>query len=413
MLQLLSNLPENENELLQFSLDEIVRLGAKRLLIHALNQEVDEYVNKHHHIVDDNGHRLIVKNGRGQKRKIITGAGNIEIQAPRVDDKRDSKKFTSKILPPYLRKSANIDSIIPVLYLKGLSGNAFQEALECLLGKESKGLSSSSISSLKKSWGREFDEWRSRSITDQYAYLWADGVNVKVRLGDEKKVCLLVVVGVNQQGEKHLFRKSEIGWKEVLTDLVKRGLRKPLLMIGDGGLGLWSALRQLEEFKETKEQRCWVHKIANVLDKLPKKLQEKGKDLLHDMMKSETKSDANDNLRKFKNIYESKYPKAYEALDKDWGKLMTFFDFPAENWISIRTTNPIESAFATIKLRTRSMKGAGSSKAAAVMAFKLLLEAEKKWRQIRGWRKIENLLQGALYEDGKMVDKVDAHQEVA
>lgn len=207
--------------------------------------------------------------------------------------------------------------------------------------------------------------------------------------------------------------ESEIGWKEVFSNLIARGLKRPLLLIGDGGLGLWSAIRQLEEFKETKEQRCWVHKIANVLDKLPKKIQPKAKELLHDMMRSETKSDAASVLKQFKDIYEPKYPKAYKTLDKDWDKLTSFFDFPASHWVSIRTSNPIESAFATVKLRTKSMKGAGSLKAAEVMAFKLLIEAEKKWRQIRGHKEIPNLIQGALYKDGKIIDKVGDQQGVA
>ena len=265
----------------------------------------------------------------------------------------------------------------------------------------------------------DLEEWKKRPITDEYVYLWADGVNVSVRLGGDKKVCLLVVVGVNQNGEKHLlsvssgYRESEIGWKEVFSNLLQRGMKSPLLLIGDGGLGLWSAIRTIEEFKNVKEQRCWIHKIANVLNTLPKKLQPKAKDLLHEMMKSASKSDANTQLQIFKNTYEAKYPKAYEKLDKDWKKLMAFFDFPAKHWISIRTSNPIESAFATVKLRTKVTKGAGSSKAAEVMAFKLLREAEKKWRKIRGWQEVENLIQGALYIDGEIMDKSRNQQRVA
>ena len=368
---------------------------------------------------DENGHQVVVRNGKGKRRKITTGAGTFDIQAPRINDKRPGVKFSSAILPPYLRKSPNVETILPILYLKGLSGNSFYEALEALLGKDAGGLSSSSISTLKKAWEKELEEWKNRPITDEYVYLWADGVNVSVRLGGDKKVCLLVVVGVNQNGEKHLlsvssgYRESEIGWKEVFSNLLQRGMKSPLLLIGDGGLGLWSAIRTIEEFKNVKEQRCWIHKIANVLNTLPKKLQPKAKDLLHEMMKSASKSDANTQLQIFKNTYEAKYPKAYEKLDKDWKKLMAFFDFPAKHWISIRTSNPIESAFATVKLRTKVTKGAGSSKAAEVMAFKLLREAEKKWRKIRGWQEVENLIQGALYIDGEIMDKSRNQQRVA
>lgn len=419
MLKLVSNLSKNANELLSFSLDKIVQAGARKLLIHALDLEVEEYLQSAGSWRDENNHRMVVRNGKGKERKITTGAGTFSVRAPRVNDKRPGIKFSSKILPPYLRKSPNVESIIPILYLKGLSGNAFQEALECLLGEDAGGLSSSSISALKKSWEKDLDEWNKRPITDDYVYLWADGVNVSVRLGEDKKVCLLVVVGVNQNGEKHLlavssgYRESEVGWKEVFSNLISRGMKAPLLIVGDGGLGLWSAIRTMKEFKKVKEQRCWVHKMVNVLDALPKKLQPKARELLREMMIAETKSDAEVQLKIFKDTYEAKYPKAYEKLDKDWGKLTSFFNFPARHWVSIRTSNPIESAFATVKLRTKVTKGAGSSKAAEVMAFKLLIEAEKKWRRIRGWQEIKDLISGALYIDGKMVDKLRHQQRVA
>ena len=419
MLKLLSKLPKNENDLLSFSLDELAKIGAKKLLIQALELEVQQYLDLSKDWKDEDGHQMVVRNGRSKERKVTVGSGTIGIRTPRVNDKRPGVKFTSSILPPYLRKSANVESVLPILYLKGLSGNAFYEALQGLLGEDVGGLKPSSISALKKVWGKEMEEWNKRPITDDYVYLWADGVNVSVRLGGDKKVCLLVVVGVNQEGEKHLlavssgYRESEIGWTEVFTDLVARGLKSPLLIIGDGGLGLWSAIRQMEEFKDTREQRCWVHKIANILNDLPKSLQPKAKDLLHEMMKSSTEREADTARKRFRNTYNSKYPKSYEKLDKDWKKLTAFFDFPAKHWTSIRTTNPIESAFATVKLRTKVTKGAGSSKAAEVMAFKLLMEAEKKWRVIRGWREIENLLQGALYIDGELKDKGSDQQVVA
>lgn len=419
MLELLSNLPKEGKDLLSYSLDEIAREGARKLLIHALQLEVDDYVKESKFWKDDDGNQLVVRNGRSKTRQITVGSGTVEVKAPRVNDKRPGLKFTSNILPPYLRKSANVESILPILYLKGLSGNAFKDALKDLLGDKAGGLSKSSISALKKSWEKELKEWQQKPITDDYVYLWADGVHVNVRLGEDKKVCLLVIIGVNQNGEKHLlavssgFRESEIGWKSVLTNLVNRGLKSPLLMIGDGGLGLWSAMRGLEEFKNTKEQRCWVHKIANVLDKLPKSLQPKAKEALHEMMRAPSKSEAGNLLKQFKDVYEPKYPKSYECLNKGWSKITAFYDFPAEHWTSIRTSNPIESSFATVKLRTKVTKGAGSLKAAETMAFKLLREAEKKWRKIRGYQKIESLLLGDVYIDGilkhnKFIDQQEA-----
>ena len=270
MLKLLSEFSKNANDLLSFSLDEIVRAGARKLLINALDLEVEEYLKSTRDWKDENGHQVVVRNGKGKRRKITTGAGTFDIQAPRINDKRPGVKFSSAILPPYLRKSPNVETILPILYLKGLSGNSFYEALEALLGKDAGGLSSSSISTLKKAWEKELEEWKNRPITDEYVYLWADGVNVSVRLGGDKKVCLLVVVGVNQNGEKHLlsvssgYRESEIGWKEVFSNLLQRGMKSPLLLIGDGGLGLWSAIRIMEEFKNVKEQRCWIHSVLQM-----------------------------------------------------------------------------------------------------------------------------------------------------
>jgi transposase-like protein len=364
------------------TLDQIAREGAQRLLAEALQREVADYINNHKNKRDENGHALVVRNSKARPRKITVGSGTSEVEAPRVDDRREGRKFSSNILPPYLRKSANVESLLPVLYLKGLSGNAFQEALVNFLGEGVSGLSPASISALKKSWERDFQEWKFKKITERFVYIWADGVNVKIRLGEDKKLCLLVVLGVTEQGEKKLlavepgYRESTESWSFVLRDLRQRGLNCPLLAIGDGALGFWAAIRNI--FPEATETRCWVHKIANVLDKLPKRLQPKAKELLHQVMYAETQVDAVEARKVFEVAFQAKYPKAVECITKDWTALTRHFNFPAHHWSHIRSTNPIESIFATVKLRTRSTKGAGNAQVAATMAFKLMIEAEKK-----------------------------------
>lgn len=415
-LELVSDLPKDENNLLSFGLDELAKLGAQRILSQALQLEVEQYVDQFKELRDPEGKRLVVKNGKARERKITVGSGTVAIQAPRINDRREGEKFQSKILPPYLRKSPNVESILPILYLKGLSGNAFHEALKGLLGEDAGGLSSSAISALKKTWEQEFADWKKRDILEEYVYLWCDGVNIEIRLGEDKRACLLVVIGVTKEGKKKLlaveagYRESKESWKTLFSDLETRGLKSPLMVIGDGGLGLWACVRDMEFFKQAKEQRCWVHKIANVLDKLPKRLQPKAKTLLHEMMRAPTKSEANRQLTIFRDSYNDKYPKAYKCLEKDWGPLTSFFNFPASQWLSLRTSNPIESAFATVKLRTSVTKGAGNAKMAEAMAFKLLRECEKKWRTLRGYREIENLLNGALYKDGILIES-SANQE--
>lgn len=402
----------------ELSLDEIAREGARRLLMQALNLEVEDYINRHKEEVDDNGHRLVVRNGVGKARTVTMGSGSVEITAPRVDDRRDGAKFISNILPPYLRKSPKVESLLPVLYLKGLSTNDFKSALAEFLGEGTLGLSPASIVKLKRIWETEFDEWSKRKITKKYVYLWADGVNVEIRLGEDKKLCLLVLIGVTEEGEKELlaveggYRESKASWSSVLNSLTRRGLSAPLLAIGDGALGFWAALRDCDGFQKTREQRCWVHKIANVLDKLPKRLQPKAKELLHEMMKAEKLEDAEKEKSEFEKLFNDKYPKAVDCLGKNWTELTTFFDFPAAHWPHLRTTNPIESSFATVKLRTKVTRGAGSKETAEVMAFKLLKECEKKWRSIRSPGEIKNLLEGLAYKDGVMLPR-DSHHEAA
>jgi transposase-like protein len=418
MLKLVSPKSEVRKDF-ELSLDEIAREGAKRLLAEALNLEVEEYLTRFKGEVDEQGHRLVVRNGVGQERKITLGSGTVGIQAPRVNDRRPEQKFVSQILPPYLRKSPNVESLLPALYLKGLSTNDFQTVVADFLGEGTTGLSPASIVKLKKIWESEFASWSKRPITKNYIYIWADGVNVEIRLGEDDRLCLLVLIGVTESGNKELlaveggYRESKDSWASVLNSLTARGLKAPLLAMGDGALGFWAALRSCEGFQETREQRCWVHKIANVLDKLPKRLQPKAKELLHEMMKAAKKSDAEKELSSFEKLFIDKYPKAVDCLKKDWKVLTTYFDFPASHWQHLRTTNPIESSFATVKLRTRVTKGAGSKKNAEVMTFKLLKECEKKWRRIRGSEEIKNLLEGLAYQDGVMLPRGKHHEAVA
>jgi putative transposase len=417
MFKLVSKRVPNENDPLTLSLDELAKFGAKKLLSTALELEVQEYIDRCSHLKDDNGHKLVVRNGKSKQRNVLLGSGAIEVKAPRVNDKRDNFKYTSKILPPYLRKSPNVESVLPILYMKGLSGNAFKDALKDLFGENANGLSASSISSLKKTWVDEMKVWHSRKITEEFVYLWADGVYLKVRLGEDKKLGLLVVMGVTVSGEKKVlaieagYRESKESWKMLFNDLIRRGLNAPYMIIGDGALGLWAAVREVESFKITKEQRCWVHKIANVLDKLPKRIQSKAKTKLHDMMMAENEKDAEIVFKEFQDDFHKKYPKAVKCLVDDWDKLTPFFSFPAEHWQHIRTSNPIESAFATVKQRTKATKGAGSKEMAEVMAYKLLMEAEKRWKKIRGFSELEKLIQGSIYKDGEIIEVSQEDQE--
>lgn len=403
----------------ELSLDEIAREGARRLLHRALQLEVEEYIQQNSKELDENGHRLVVRNGLSKPRTVTLSGGSVEVSAPRVDDRREGKKFLSAILPPYLRKSAKVESLLPVLYLKGLSTNDFKSALESFLGESTMGLSPASIVKLKRIWEADFAAWEKRVINKKYVYIWADGVNVQVRLGEDKKICLLVIIGATEDGKKELlavhpgYRESKESWLTVLRSLIDRGMTAPKLAIGDGALGFWSAIRNCEGFEETEEQRCWVHKIANVLDKLPKRLQPDAKTLLHEMMRAPTEADAEKSKESFEKLFSDKYPKAVECLTKSWSELITFFHYPAQHWQHIRTTNPIESSFATVKLRTKVTKGAGSKETAAVMAFKLLSECEKKWRKLRGLEEFKNILKGVEYKDGLVIPPTQHQEAVA
>jgi len=403
----------------ELSLDEIAREGARRLLQHALQLEVEDYIHRHSDELDDKGHRMVVRNGVGRPRTVTVGSGSIEVTSPRVNDRREGKKFLSALLPPYLRKSPKVESLLPVLYLKGLSTNDFKSALEEFLGEGSMGLSPAAIVKLKRIWESEFVTWEKRKITQKYVYIWADGVNVQVRLGEDKKICLLVIIGATENGDKELiavhpgYRESKESWLTVLRSLIDRGMTAPKLAIGDGALGFWAAIRNCEGFEKAEEQRCWVHKIANVLDKLPKRIQSDAKGLLHDMMKAATEADAKKSKESFEKLFSDKYPKAVECLSKSWTELTTFLHYPAQHWQHIRTTNPIESSFATVKLRTKVTKGAGSKETAVVMAFKLLNECQHKWRKLRGHEEFKKLLKGVEYKDGLMIPHAQHHEHAA
>lgn len=387
------------------ALDELVRLGAQQMLQAALENEVGEYIARHSQTRDDVGHRLVVRNGSMPTRRITSGVGPLEIEQPRANDRREGEKFSSQILPPFMRRLPSVDSVIPVLYLKGISTGDFGEALEALLGERAAGLSATNIVRLKQQWEKDYQEWQERRLEGKrYVYLWADGIYFKVRLGDERP-CLLVIMGTLEDGRKELVaihdgeRESKLSWLEVLRDLKKRGLQDaPKLATGDGALGFWGALA--EQFPETKAQRCWVHKKANVLDKMPKKVQPSAKKVLDEMHLSSTRKDALDAYDEFMELYRAKFPKACECLEKDKDVLFTFYDFPAEHWNHIRTTNPIESTFATVRHRTKRTKGCGSRTATLTMVFKLCMEAQKHWRRINGYEVITLVIQGVKFVDG-------------
>jgi putative transposase len=397
-------------------LDEAVYQGARKMLQAAIDAEVQEFVAEHADRRDEDGHRLVVRNGRLPARAILTGAGRIDVQQPRVRDNspddNDRVRFSSKILPPYLRRSPSIDELIPWLYLKGISTGDFSEALKALLGEQSKGLSPNVVCRLKEQWADEYDQWMQRDLSQkQYVYLWADGIHVNVRLEDDanRRQCMLVIVGATAEGTKELiavldgYRESEQSWSELLLDLKHRGLlNPPKLAIADGALGFWAALRKV--FSQTREQRCWVHKTANVLNKMPKSVRPKAKADIHEIWQAETRRQANDAFDHFLEKYSAKYPAACECLKKDRDVLLTFYDFPAEHWQHLRTTNPIESTFGTIRLRHRKTKGNGTRRASLAMMFKLAHSAQKGWRRLNGHQQIAYLVQGKTFIDGIMQD---------
>jgi len=422
MLKLLTNETETEVETVAPTLDELAREGARRMLIAALETEVADYVSAHRHERDEDGRGLVVRNGKAKERTVVCGAGAIAVQAPRVNDKRmdddgQRQKFTSKILPPYMRKSPKIAEVLPVLYLRGLSTGDFREALPVLLGDDAAGLSPTSITRLTDTWQAEYQAFRKRDLADRdYVYVWADGVHFNIRL-EEDRLCTLVLIGVRPDGSKELiavedgYRESTESWLGVLRDLDRRGMAAPVLAIGDGALGFWAAVREV--WPDTREQRCWFHRLANVLDKLPKRLQPKAKRMLREIMNADTRKNAEDGIALFVAEYDAKYPKAVASLCRDQDKLLTLFDFPAEHWRHLRTTNVVESPFATVRLRQRVTKGAGSRAKGLTMAFKLLDMSQARWRKLNGAALLPLVRAGVNFEDGIQIERENELRENA
>lgn len=351
------------------------------------------------------GHQAVVRNGYLPERTIQTGLGDIPVKVPKVRDRGGNGiKFNSKLVPPYLKRTQNMEEFIPWLYLRGISTGDMQPTLESLLGKGAKGLSANTVSRLKKKWEAEYTQWRKRDLSKKrYVYIWADGVYSRVRMDD--KLCLLVIMGVDESGRKEIlsivdgFRESESSWTEVLVQLKSQGLEHaPKLAIGDGALGFWNAISKF--WPTTAHQRCWVHKTANVLNKVPKSVQPKVKEALQDIWMAETRSDAYKAFDLFVQRFELKYPKASECLQKDKEEMLAFYDFPAEHWIHIRTSNPIESMFASVRLRTGRSKSCGSRITTLTMAFKLMQCAENNWRRLRGFKILADVIRGVKFRDG-------------
>ena len=397
-------------------LDEIVREGARQMLQAAIEAEVTEFVSRHEDRRDDHGRRLVVRNGHLPARAILTGAGQLQVRQPRVRDrslqKEERVQFSPSVLPPYLRRSRSLDELIPWLYLKGVSTGDFTDALRALLGENAPGLSANCVVRLKEQWSAEYERWSRRDLSQtQYVYLWADGIYVNVRLESEEnsRQCLLVLMGATAEGKKELiavrdgYRESEQSWSELLLDLKGRGLSlAPKLAVGDGALGFWAALRKV--FPETREQRCWVHKTANVLAKMPRSVQPRAKEALHEIWQAETREAANKAFDAFLEKYQAKFSAACECLRKNRDVLLTFYEFPAEHWMHLRTTNPIESTFASIRLRHRRTKGSGTRRTSLAMMFKLAQSAEKRWRRLNGHQQMIHLLEGRTFTDGILQD---------
>ncbi len=389
-------------------LTEILRRGAQRLLAEAIEAEVAEWIEERKELRDATGRRQVVRNGRLPERTIVTGVGQVAVEQPRVHDRRpagEREVFHSKILPPYLRKTKSLEELIPWLYLKGISTGGFQEALQALVGPECPGLSATTITRLKSGWEQEHQGWAARSLEGkEYVYVWADGIHTNIRL-EEDRQCILVLIGATKDGKKELIamidghRESTQSWRELLLDCRRRGLEiAPKLAVGDGALGFWKALAEV--YPTTREQRCWVHKTANVLDKLPKAKQPAAKAMIHQIWMADTRASAATAFDAFLESYRAKYPKACECLEKDRAELLAFYDFPAEHWRHLRTTNPIESTFATIRLRHRRTKGNGSRTACLAMMFKLAESASRRWRLLNGSELLPQVLQGVPFQDG-------------
>jgi transposase-like protein len=397
-------------------IDEIVREGARRMLAEALQAEVDAYIAQFRDERDENGRRLVVRNGRHQPREVLTSAGAVEVTAPRVNDRRTDPqtgercRFSSAILPAWCRKTPKITEVLPLLYLHGLSTGDFVPALGQFLGS-SAGLSAPVISKLTETWKAEQRTFSARDLSGvDYVYLWVDGIHVNIRL-QEHKLCLLVMIGVRADGRKELvaltdgYRESTESWADLLRDCARRGMRAPVLAIGDGALGFWGALREV--FPRARTQRCWFHKIANILGALPKSAHPGAKKALAEIWNAEDRRHALDAVRAFETVYGAKFPKAVAKITDDVEELLAFYDYPAEHWIHLRTTNPIESTFATVRHRTKITRGPGSRAAGLAMAFKLIEAAQDRWRAVNAPHLVALVRTGARFEAGKLVERPD------
>jgi len=381
---------------------------ARELLATAVQAEVSDFIAGHAHLLTNDGRQRLVRHGFLPEREVMTGIGKVPVQVPRVRDRTDVQaekiRFSSSLIPPYLRKSKSVEELLPWLYLKGISSGDFSAALAALLGPNAEGLSASTISRLKTIWWEEYEAWRKRDLSGKrYVYFWADGIYFNPRLDDNRQ-CMLVIIGADEYGNKDIlgimdgFRENADSWRDLLLGLKKRGLAvAPDLAVGDGALGFWSALRDV--YPTAREQRCWVHKMANVLGAMPKSLQDKAKAGLHDIWQAETKEDAISAFDLFVETYGIKYQRAVKKLAKDRDVLLTFYDFPAEHWKHIRTTNPIESTFATVRNRTRKTKGCLSRKTALSMVYKLMMSAKKKWRKLDGVNRMPEIINGVEFKD--------------
>lgn len=407
---------KKEDTFVDDPITELLRQGARKLLAQALEAEIDIFINQYKELTDELGRQRIVRNGHLPERDVQTGIGPVPVRAPRIRDRQgcgpERVAFTSAILPPYLRRTRSMEQLIPWLYLKGVSTGDFADALAALVGKDAPGLSASTISRLKTIWEQDLQGWQKRDLSGkQYVYFWVDGIYCNVRMDDRQ--CLLVVIGATGDGQKELvaidagFRENEMSWTQLLLDIKSRGLENgPQLAIGDGALGFWKALSKV--YDSTCWQRCWVHKTANVLNKLPKSLQAKAKTQLHQIWQADTKSEAERHFNDFVHGYEAKYPKAAQCLQKDRDALLTFYDFPAEHWRHIRTTNPIESTFATVRLRTDKVRGCFSANTVITMAFKLCQCAQKRWIRLYHPERLAEVIRGVKFVNGMEVNRIAA-----
>jgi transposase-like protein len=404
-------------------LTDLLRDGARALIQQAVEAELQAFLNDYRNVMDLKGRQTVVRNGYLPERDIVTGVGNVAVKMPKVRDRSGGGvKFNSSLVPPYVRKAKRVEAALPWLYLRGISTGDMQEALSVLLGSEAKGLSPAVVSRLKTQWGDEYQAWNQRDLSqERYVYVWADGVYSTLR-GEDDRLCLLVIIGVNELGEKRLlalsdgYRESKASWLSVLQDLQARGLQDaPKLATGDGALGFWAAVN--EAWPQTRTQRCWVHKTANVLAALPDSIQAKATAGLKEIWMAETQVQATKAFDRFQRDFEAKYPKAVNILEKDRESLLSFYDFPAEHWVHIRTTNPIESSFATIRHRTTRTKNCVSRNTLLGLVFQLALTAEKSWRKIRGFKQLPDVIQGIRFQDGIAViaeaDKRDENQQIA